>query len=292
MAVKYYVVDAFTDTAFKGNPAVVCWLEDIEKDDKWLQSVATEFNLPTTCYLTRIVDQDSENPRFKLRWFTTVSEVELCGHATLAAAHFLFRSGFVNSNAIEFSTLSGILIAKRIPDNMLGEEPNEAINDRFYIELDFPVVPISDYKEVEVSAISEILNGVSVVDVVKKDAFDDIIAVLPSEEKVAAFKPQFNKIKEAPGRAIIITAPASNGSGFDFCSRVFGPKIGVDEDPVTGSAHCALAVYWHEKLGKRDFVALQASRRNGVLHVHLDKENQRVLIRGKATTVMEGSLLV
>ncbi|KAI3682732.1 hypothetical protein L1987_82931 [Smallanthus sonchifolius] len=286
--VKYSVVDAFTDTPFKGNPAAVCWLEDVVKDDKWLQSVATEFNLPTTGYLTPIVDHASQNPRFHLRWFTPASEVELCGHATLAASHFLFRSGLVNSNTIEFSTLSGTLTAKRIPDNKINGESE----DSFYIELDFPVVPVSDFNDLEVSAVSEMLNGVAVVDVLKKNAYHDIIVVLPSGEEVADLKPQFDKIKEAPGRGIIITAPAPNGSGFDFYSRFFCPKYGVDEDPVCGSAHCALVTYWDEKLGKCDFVAYQASRRSGILHVHLDKQHQRVLLRVKAATVMEGSLLV
>ncbi|KAK1428261.1 hypothetical protein QVD17_17091 [Tagetes erecta] len=290
--VKYSVVDAFTDTAFKGNPAVVCWLEDAVKDDKWLQSVATEFNLPTTAYLSPIAHHDPQKPRFNLRWFTPVSEVELCGHATLAASHILFQSDLVDSNMIEFSTRSGILSAKRISVNTINDSSNGESRDSFYIELDFPVVAVSDFNDVEVSAVSEILNGVDVVDVLKKNAFDDIIVVLSSGEEVADFKPEFNKIKEAPGRGIIITAPAPKGSGFDFYSRFFSPKYGVNEDHVCGSAHCALVNYWHEKLGKCDFVAFQASRRSGILHVHLDKENQRVLLRGKATTVMEGSLLV
>ncbi|KAC9177466.1 hypothetical protein R6Q59_020375 [Mikania micrantha] len=289
--VKYAVVDAFTDTPFKGNPAAVCWLEDIEKDDKWMQSVAAEFNISETCYLTPIVEHGQENPRFRLRWFTPVAEVELCGHATLAASHFLFQSGLVNSSTIEFSTLSGILTAKKIPDHEVNGSSNGESNASFYIELDFPVVPVSDYNDLEVSAISEILNGVSIVDV-KKNTLDDIYVELPSAKDVAEFKPQFSKIKESPGRGIVITASAPTGSGFDFYSRFFCPKLGIDEDPVCGSAHCALAAYWHEKLGKCDFVAYQASPRSGVLHVHLDKANKRVLLRGKATTVMEGSLLV
>ncbi|XP_024975480.1 uncharacterized protein LOC112513444 isoform X1 [Cynara cardunculus var. scolymus] len=294
--VKYSVVDAFTDTAFKGNPAAVCWLGDIERDDKWLQLVATEFNISETCYLTPVVDHGLENPRFHLRWFTPVAEVELCGHATLAASHFLFQSGLVNSNAIEFSTLSGILTAQKVPDSRIkdsspsGSENGEA-QDSFYIELNFPVVPVSDFNDLKFSAVSEILNGVSIVDV-KKMASDDILVVLPSGKEVAEFKPQIDKIKKSPGRGIVITGLVQNGSGFDFYSRFFCPKYGIDEDPVCGSAHCALAAYWHEKLGKCDFVAYQASPRSGTLHLHLDTKNQRVLLRGKATTVMEGSILV
>ncbi|KAI3526771.1 hypothetical protein L1887_06034 [Cichorium endivia] len=292
--VKYSVVDAFSETAFKGNPAAVCWLEDIEKDDKWLQSVATEFNISETCYLAPIVDHGSENPRFHLRWFTPVAEVELCGHATLAASHFLFESGLVNSNTVEFSTLSGILTAKKVPERRIKDSSgteNGAAQANFLIELNFPVVAVSDFNDLEVSAVSEILNGVSVVDV-KKMASDDILVVLPSGKEVAELVPQLDKIKSAPGRGIVITGLAPNGSGFDFYTRFFCPKYGIDEDPVCGSAHCALAAYWSNKLGKCDFVAYQASPRSGILVIHLDKKNQRVLLRGKAITVMEGSLLV
>ncbi|KAL7599572.1 hypothetical protein Lser_V15G27316 [Lactuca serriola] len=292
--IKYSVVDAFTDTAFKGNSAAVCWLEGIEKDDKWLQSVAAEFNLSETCYLTPIVDKGSENPRFHLRWFTPVAEVELCGHATLAASHFLFESGLVNCNTVEFSTLSGILTAKKVPESRIKDPSfteNGAAQAKLLIELNFPVVAVSDFSDLEVSAISEILNGVSVVDV-KKMASDDILVVLSSGKEVAELVPQLDKIKKAPGRGIVITGLAPNGSGFDFYTRFFCPKYGIDEDPVCGSAHCALAAYWNEKLGKCDFVAYQASPRSGILDIHLDKKNQRVLLRGKATTVMEGSLLV
>ncbi|GJX78933.1 phenazine biosynthesis PhzC/PhzF protein [Tanacetum coccineum] len=288
-------IDAFTDTAFKGNPAAVCWLEGVDKHDKWLQSVAAEFNISETCYLTPVADHKSENPRFGLRWFTPVAEVELCGHATLAASHFLYESGLVNSDTIEFSTLSGILTAKKVPDSKIKDSSNGDTQDSFYIELNFPVVPVSDYSDLKVSAISEILNGVSVVDV-KKNGSDDLFVrvkvVLPSAKDIVEFKPQINQIKEAPARGIIITALAPEGSGFDFYSRFFCPKYGIDEDPVCGSAHCALAAYWHEKLGKSDFVAYQASPRSGTVYVHLDEKNQRVLLRGKATTVMEGSLLV
>ncbi|CAI9288630.1 unnamed protein product [Lactuca saligna] len=273
--IKYSVVDAFTDMAFKGNPAAVCWLEGIEKDDKWLQSVAAEFNLSETCYLTPIVDDASKNPRFHLRWFTPVAEVELCGHATLAASHFLFESGLVKSNTVEFSTLSGILTAKKVPESRIKDPSAQA---KFLIELNFPVVAVSDFSDVEVSAISEILNGVSVVDV-KKMASDDILVVLSSGKEVAELVPQLDKIKKAPGRGIVITGLAPNGSGFDFYTRFFCPKYGIDEDPVCGSAHCALAAYWNEKLGKCDFVAYQASPRSGILDIHLDKKNQRVLLR-------------
>ncbi|KAL3644857.1 hypothetical protein CASFOL_010037 [Castilleja foliolosa] len=161
-SVKYSVVDAFTDSAFKGNPAAVCLLVE-ERDDEWLQSVAREFNLSQTGYLTHLPESAQSTigsvPRFGLRWFTPVAEVKLCGHATLAASHILFTRGLVKSNTIEFLTLSGILTAKRVPDTKVLDWPNSQIcnaSDSFSIELDFPVVPVMEYNGAsEVSAISE-----------------------------------------------------------------------------------------------------------------------------------------
>ncbi|GKU86624.1 hypothetical protein SLEP1_g1126 [Rubroshorea leprosula] len=227
--VKYFVVDAFTDSAFKGNPAAVCLLEE-ERDEEWLQSVATEFNVSETCYLTRIANPDSATLRFRLRWFTPVTEVELCGHATLASAHILFTTGLVNSDIIEFDTLSGILTAKKV--------------------------------------------------------------VLPSGKDVMELQPRFDAIQKCPGDGLIVSGIAAPESGFDFISRAFFPKLGINEDPVNGSGHCALTPYWSQKLGKCDFIAYVASPRGGILNIHLDEQNQRVFLRGKAVTVMEGCILV
>ncbi|KAF3950621.1 hypothetical protein CMV_023649 [Castanea mollissima] len=297
LPVKYYVVDAFTDTAFKGNPAAVCLLEE-ERDEKWLQAVAAEFNFSETCYLTRLSGSDSldsSNPRFRLRWFTPVAEVELCGHATLAAAHALFSSGLVNSNIIEFVTLSGILTAKKFQEakaSNISDIQNVESQDCFLIELDFPTIPTTDFNSEEVSSISNALNGASVIDIKKTATSDDLFVVLPSGESVVEIQPEFDAIRKCPGSGIIVTGAAPSGSGFDFYSRFFLPKLGVNEDPVTGSAHCALAPYWSKKLGKCDLVAYQASPRSGVLNIHVDEQNQRVLMRGKSVTIMEGSLLV
>jgi PhzF family phenazine biosynthesis protein len=285
--VKYCVVDAFTDSAFKGNPAAVCLLEE-ERDDKWLQAVATEFNISETCYLTRINDLESDIldsiPRFRLRWFTPVAEVRLCGHATLAASHFLFTSGLVNANKIEFLTLSGVLTAKRVPET---EQPDS------FVELDFPVVPLTEFDTAEIPAISKALNGASLIDLKKTTTEDDLFVVLPSGKDVADLQPQIDEIRRCPGRGgVIVTGHAPSESGLDFISRYFCPKFGINEDPVTGSAHCALAAYWSKKLGKCDFVAYQASPRGGIINLHLDENSQRVLLRGKAVTVMEGSILV
>ncbi|KAI6680585.1 hypothetical protein NL676_034466, partial [Syzygium grande] len=255
-------VDAFTDTAFKGNPAAVCILEE-EREEEWLQAVAREFNFSETCYLTRALASEHvgsadgrSSPRFRLRWFTPVEEVELCGHATLAAAHTLFTSGMVDSDTIEFMTLSGILIAKRVPETKSSD--NSKIQDGDvpgkWIELDFPVVPIMEDDAERISSVSKALNGTSIVEI-KKTATGDHFVVIPSGKEVEEFQPQFDEIQRCPGMGIIITGSAHPDSGFDFVSRVFYPKLGMNEDPVSGSAHCALAAYWSEKLGKNDFVA-------------------------------------
>ncbi|KAF7804764.1 putative isomerase [Senna tora] len=297
-----YQVDAFTDSPFKGNPAAVCLLEE-EREDEWLQAVATEFNVSETCYLTRIADSDvstncitaNSNPRFRLRWFTPVLEVKLCGHATLAAAHTLFSSGLVASHIIEFVTLSGVLTAKKIPEiniTTASNLPNDENQDGYVIELNFPVDPTTEFKSVDTSQISEALDGAPIIDIKRTTIDDDLLVVVTSGKSVAELKPQFDAIVNCPATGIIVTGDAPSESGFDFYSRYFCPKSGINEDPVTGSAHCALVTYWSKKLGKFDFNAYQASPRGGVLNIHLDEENQRVLLRGKAVTVMEGRLLV
>ncbi|XP_061346598.1 uncharacterized protein LOC133292224 [Gastrolobium bilobum] len=300
--VKYSVVDAFAESAFKGNPAAVCFLEE-DRDHHWLQSVAAEFNISETCYLTRIAESDdnlnslhgNSNPRFHLRWFTPVTEVKLCGHATLAAAHTLFSSDLMDANIIEFVTLSGVLTAKKIPAiNITGASnlQNGKDEDGFYIELDFPADPITEVNFDETSLISGALNGASIIDIKKSQIGDDLLVEVTSGKIVTEVQPQLDAIVKCPGRGIIVSGIAPPGSGFDFYSRFFCPKFGINEDPVCGSAHCALATYWSKKLGKCDFNAYQASPRGGVLNIHLDERNQRVLLRGKAVTVMEGCLLV
>ncbi|RZC52388.1 hypothetical protein C5167_020811 [Papaver somniferum] len=294
--VKFSVVDAFTEVAFMGNPAAVCLLEE-ERDEEWLKAVAMEFNLSETCYLTRIhhhqeADESKSNPRFHLRWFTPVAEVELCGHATLASAHVLFTSGLVKSNVIEFLTLSGILTAKKIPGHGKVDDGLEVLSstskDDFSIELDFPTISVIECEPNEIPTIPITLNGASVINVKKTSIGDDLIVELASGQSVADLEPQFDELQKCTGRGVIITGISPHGSKFDFFSRFFCPKLGINEDPVTGSVHCALAPYWSQKLGKRDFLALQASPRGGVLDLHLDEETQRVKIRGKAVTVMEG----
>ncbi|PHT38273.1 hypothetical protein CQW23_21846 [Capsicum baccatum] len=290
--VKYVVVDAFTDTAFKGNPAAVCVLEE-EKDDKWLQSVAAEFNVSQTAYLTslnEVNEPTKTNPRFGLRWFTPVNEVDLCGHATLGAAHFLFANGLVKTDAVEFSTRSGILTAKRVPEAKASNSQDDWPTG-YSIELDFPVLQVGTTNFTDIPTISKSLNGASAVEI-NETSKGDLFILLTSGEAVVECQPHIDQIQNFPGRGMIITGPAPQGSGFDFYSRFFCPKLGINEDPVCGSAHCALTPYWSKKLGKCDLVALQASPRGGVLNLRLDEEKQRVFLRGKAVAVMEGSLLV
>ncbi|EFH65704.1 phenazine biosynthesis PhzC/PhzF family protein [Arabidopsis lyrata subsp. lyrata] len=277
--VKYFVVDAFAESAFKGNPAAVCFLDDDndnQRDDAWLQSLAAEFNLSETCFLTPII---GDFPRFRLRWFTPVAEVDLCGHATLASAHVLFSTGLIDSETVKFDTLSGALTAKHLK-----------IDDE--IELDFPLVPTFEvnYIDDDLSLFSKALNGATIVDV--KATKKDILVVLSSWEAVIELQPRLDEISKCPCEGMMVSAAASAESTYDFCSRYFAPRFGINEDPVTGSAHCALAHYWSLKMNKCDFFAYQASSRGGTLKVHLDKEKQRVLLRGKAVTVMEGYVLV
>ncbi|XP_042503426.1 uncharacterized isomerase BH0283-like isoform X2 [Macadamia integrifolia] len=294
-------VDAFTETPFKGNPAAVCFLEEGEGkgDEKWMQNVAMEFNIAATCFLTPISSTQSDTNdqsvlRFHLRWFSSVAELKLCGHGTLAAAHVLFASRLARTNVIEFVTVSGVLIVKRVPTvrNMdaakfSDDEPEE----NFSIELDFPTDPVLEFESATIPLLPETLNGAHRVNISKTANKGDLIVELSSGKTVADLQPQLDEIRKCPGRGVIVTGPAPDGSGFDFFSRFFCPKLGINEDPVCGSAHCALVPYWSKKLGKCDLVAYMASPRGGVLDLHFDEATQRVLIRGKAVTVMEGSLL-
>ncbi|KAE9611494.1 putative trans-2,3-dihydro-3-hydroxyanthranilate isomerase [Lupinus albus] len=295
--VRYWLVDAFTESAFKGNPAAVCLLEEesaSKEDEKWMQHVAAEFNISQTCYLVPIPVSNS-NPRFHLRWFTPITQVKLCGHATLAAAHTLFSSGLVQTSIIEFVTLSGVLTVKKVPAINITDAsnlPNGKTHDKFYIELDFPADPVTEFNFAEASQISEALKGASVIDIKRTQNSDNLFVVVTSGNNVTEVQPQHDAIVKCPGNGIVVTAVAPPGSGFDFYSRYFSPKFGINEDPACGTAHCALASYWSKKLGKCDFNAYQASSRGGVLNIHLDELNQRVLLRGKAVTVMEGCLLV
>ena len=262
MTIPLFHVDAFTDCPFAGNPAAVCLLPTW-KEDRWLQAVAREMNLSETAFLVKRPDH------FDLRWFTPTMEVDLCGHATLASAHILWQEGHANGNEIRFSTRSGILKALRHDDD---------------IELDFPLKP-----EEVAEAPPGLLEALGVsAKYVGKNQFDYLVEV-GSEAVLRGMAPDFKRLATVPVRGIIVTSRSADPK-FDFVSRFFAPASGVDEDPVTGSAHCCLADFWRKRLNKSEFVAFQASVRGGVVKVRVVKD--RVLLGGRSVTVARGELLV
>ncbi|XP_052146761.1 uncharacterized protein LOC127765841 isoform X2 [Oryza glaberrima] len=282
-AITYAVVDAFTDEPFKGNTAAVCLLEESweeQLDEQWMQSVAAEFNTSITAFLVR-ADADAANPQFHIRWFTPVRESELCGHGTLAAAHYLISSGLVKCNAIDFLAKSGFLTAKKVVGLKQSStliSPLQEACTKFLIELDFPLIPVVKCSPLEMPSIPETLNGASVE--------------LNSSEEVVNVRPNISELVQSAGRGVAVTGPAPVGSSYDFFSRFFCPKYGLNEDPVCGSVHCALAAYWGKKLGKQCMTASMASPRSGTLYLQWDEAAQRVRIRGEAVTVMVGIILV
>lgn len=258
MSVPIYVVDAFSDVAFAGNPAGVCLLNQYP-DAQWLKSVAAEMKHAETAFLVPNGDD------YHLRWFTPTVEVVLCGHATLASAHTLFENGFPGET-IRFHTLSGVLTATKRADG---------------IELDFPNQAPT---ETEILGLPRFLGTPVWTGRNETDAF----VQLESAADVRSLEPNFGEIAELGGRGLIVTAPGDES--YDFVSRGFFPQAGIDEDPVTGSAHCALAPYWAPRLGKTTMVGYQASERGGVVTVEFLGE--RVLLRGSAVTVLAGELRV
>jgi len=263
MGIRVVQVDAFTDRPFSGNPAAVVVLEK-PGDGRWMQNVALEMNLAETAFLVRRKDGD-----FDLRWFTPAVEVDLCGHATLASAHVLWEDGHLQTDArARFHTRSGVLTADRRDGSIV---------------LDFPATPAQKVEPPE-----GLIRALGVRDTyVGKNAFDYLVEV-DSEATVRATTPDFGALGAIGGRGVIVTARASS-PGFDFVSRFFAPAAGINEDPVTGSAHCTLGPFWAARLGKTSFVAYQASPRGGVVHV--DVAGDRVLLAGQAVTVLRGELV-
>ena len=265
MTISIYQVDAFSDRPFSGNPAAVCLLDD-ERDEAWMQAIAAEMNLSETAFLKRLDAQ-----RMSLRWFTPTVEVDLCGHATLAAAHVLWESGlFDASAAIEFETLSGSLFARR----------REA-----WIVLDFPAQLVQSLNPTP-SILLEGL-GLTTAEFIGTDGVDYVVE-LDSADTVRQLVPNQILLGRLPVRGVTVTAKADEGDQYDFVSRFFAPAAGIPEDPVTGSAHCSLATYWASRLQKTDFWAYQASERGGELKVLLIDD--RVQLSGKAVTVFSGEI--
>jgi PhzF family phenazine biosynthesis protein len=263
MGLRIVQVDAFTDRPFGGNPAAVCVLP-AARGEAWMQAVAREMNLSETAFLVRRPDGSHD-----LRWFTPAVEVALCGHATLASAHVLWETGqLAPAERARFHTKSGLLTADRESSG--------------WIELDFPVK--AEEASPEPPGLIEAL-GVR-ARYIGKNLFDYIVEV-DSEAIVRGMKPDFSRLGSLPVRGTIVTS-RSDSPGFDFVSRFFAPAAGVDEDPVTGSAHCCLTPFWASRLGKTEMLAYQASARGGVVRVRLAAD--RVKLGGQAVTVLDGFL--
>jgi PhzF family phenazine biosynthesis protein len=260
-------VDAFADRPFTGNPAAVVLL-DAPREAAWMQAVAAEMNLSETAFVEPRADG------FGLRWFTPEVEVALCGHATLASAHALWETGRLpRDQTARFHTRSGLLTAA--PRGAAGGAR---------IELDFPQRPAE--RVAEVGDLPRAL-GAAVLELHRSS--EDWLALLDSEAVVRGLAPDFAALRPLGARGVIVTAAAAPGSAYQFVSRFFGPGVGIDEDPVTGSAHCVLAPFWGARLGLSEMTGYQASRRGGMVGVALAGE--RVKLTGRAVTISRGELL-
>ena len=254
-------VDAFTDKPFCGNPAAVCLLE-AKRDERWMQNVAREMNLSETAF----VSPDGDG--YDLRWFTPTAEVDLCGHATLAAAHALWETERLASDSpARFRTKSGVLTCTRRGSR---------------IEMDFSSMSSKDEPPPEglLDALHAKARNTA------RSKFDWLVE-LASEAEVRAVAPDFGLLKKVKARGVIVTSRGEKP--FDFVSRFFAPAFGIDEDPVTGSAHCCLAPYWKERLKKDEMAGWQASARGGEVHVRI--AGDRVVLAGQAVTVLRGELI-
>lgn len=262
MGLRIVQVDAFTSRAFAGNPAAVCVLS-APAEERWMQDVAREMNLSETAFLHR------ENDGYRLRWFTPGAEVALCGHATLASAHVLWEERHLPlERQARFHTKSGLLTADRRDD---------------WIELDLPATPATAAPPpaglIEALGVRPRWVG--------RTKFDYLVEA-DSEDTVRSLKPDLGALERTDARGVVVTSPART-AGYDFVSRFFAPRVGVPEDPVTGSAHCALTPFWSPRLKKTEMTAYQASPRGGVIRVRLAGE--RVVLGGQAVTVLRGELV-
>lgn len=267
MPVLLYQVDAFATTPFTGNPAAVCLLPE-PRDPEWMQRVAGEMSLSETAFLRPQADGS-----YRLRWFTPTHEVDLCGHATLASAHALWSDGIASPNApIHFDTASGSLTARR---------------DNAWIYMDFPATPPDPVDPP--AALLDGLNGTTPEEVGWSGR--DYLARLQSVDAVHTLQPDMPTLSAlTEARGVIVTAPAETEDA-DFVSRFFAPRVGVPEDPVTGSAHSALGPYWAAQTGRTSLTGRQVSERGGTVRVRLDAPDaERITLAGQATTVLRGRL--
>ncbi|UTD53748.1 PhzF family phenazine biosynthesis protein [Halomonas sp. MS1] len=256
MNIDLYQVDAFAAKPFEGNPAAVCPLETW-LDDTLLQAIAMENNLSETAFF---VPTESG---YHLRWFTPSVEVDLCGHATLAAAWVIFNALGDSAETLQFETRSGQLLVQRDGDELAMDFPAKVVEP---LAMEAEVKAALGINEIEELLIS-----------------DDIVVVVNDAQLIESLTPDMQQLKHLPGRGIVVTA---KGSDVDFVSRWFGPKVGVEEDPVTGSAHTSLAPYWAKKLGKRQLTARQGGARKGALSCEI--EGDRVIIKGRVAPYLKG----
>jgi len=262
VSTRIYTADAFTHKPFGGNPAAICPLEG-PADEAWMQAVAAEMNLSETAFLWQ------EDDAFRLRWFTPAVEVDLCGHATLAASHVLWSEGLTEAPVLSFETRSGRLTAERGEGGMIW--------------LDFPSKPLQlapPPPELERS-----LGGVRAIYTGKNRM--DWLLELPTAQQVRELQPDFRMLARVKARGLIVTAEGDE-PGVDFVSRFFAPAAGIDEDPVTGSAHCALGPFWGKRLNKTELTGYQCSKRGGTVRIRL--EGDRVKLGGECVTVVRGEL--
>lgn len=260
--VKCWQVDAFTDRRYRGNSAAVCWLEE-EVTDEWMQLVAAEMNLAETAFIRRQADG------YSLRWFTPLVEVPLCGHATLAAAHALWTEHLHPlDQPLHFHTRSGVLTCQW---------------QAGLITMDFPATPAE-----AVEPPAGLLESLGVDPVfVGKSQFDHLV-VVEQPQQIHSLSPDFGRLKTVATRGVMVTS-RSDDAQYDFLSRFFAPAVGIDEDPVTGSAHCCLGPYWANELGMSTLTGFQASKRGGTVAVTVGRE--RVMLGGHAVTVLRGELI-
>jgi PhzF family phenazine biosynthesis protein len=259
-----YQVDAFTSVPFKGNPAGVCILEK-EMSEEWMQNVAVEMNLSETAFVT------TGKTEFQIRFFSPETEIPLCGHATLSSAHIMFETGIAGRDeAITFRSKAGKLIIRY---------------DGSWITMNFPSYQL---KPIKIPVGIDKIVGIKPVELYRT-GHGWTFALLRNEEEVKELRPDFKAMKNSEFGDFIVTAPSAD-PGFDFCVRCFAPAFGIDEDPVTGSAHCVLVPFWNMKTGKEEFISHQVSKRGGILKVAL--KGDRVEISGQAKTIFKAELFV
>jgi PhzF family phenazine biosynthesis protein len=259
-----YQVDAFTSEPFKGNPAGVCIL-DQEPSVIWMQNMAMEMNLSETAFVFPGKDNRM------IRFYTPLAEIHLCGHATLSSSHILYESGIVkNEEEIRFSSKAGELIIRKRGD---------------WIVMNFPSYNL---EQMNIPPVFKELTGITPAELFRA-GYGWTLALLNNESDVKSLEPSLSLMKNSEFGDLIVTAPSSDPA-YDFCVRCFAPALGIDEDPVTGSAHCALVPFWNRKTGRTDFISHQVSKRGGILKVSL--KGGRVEISGQASTIFKAELFV